>query len=118
MLGRWGPVGPPTSARLHEVKRRLGPKMCCWAPPQLFPFHGTSQRSIKRMAKENAKAQAAMMPMPTKTKSVARNCDADVMKWPMPRVAGIRIPDPEPVGSGSGDTLLGSGDPGDPVTLY
>jgi len=52
------------------------------------------------MAKENAKAQAAMMPMPTKTKSVARNCDADVMKWPMPRVAGIRIPDPEPVGSG------------------
>ena len=32
------------------------------------------------MAKVNAKAQAAMIPMPTKTTSVARNWDADMMR--------------------------------------
>ena len=42
-----------------------------------------------------------MIPMPTKTKSVARNCDADMMKWPMPRVAAINsaatsVPHPMP----------------------
>ena len=32
------------------------------------------------MPNEKAKAQIAMMPMPTKTTSVARNCEADMMR--------------------------------------
>jgi hypothetical protein len=48
--------------------------------PQLCPFHGTSHASRRRMPKEKAKAQTAMMPMPTKTTSVARNCAADMMR--------------------------------------
>ena len=47
---------------------------------QFCPFQGTSQASRRRMAKVNAKAQAAMIPMPTKTTSVARNWDADMMR--------------------------------------
>ncbi len=41
------------------------------------------------MANEKANAQTAMTPMPTNTKSVARNCEADMTKWPMPRVAAM-----------------------------
>ena len=48
--------------------------------PQFCPFQGTSQVSRRRMTKVNAKAHAAMIPMPTKTTSVARNCDADMIR--------------------------------------
>ena len=49
-------------------------------PVQFCPFHGTSHASRRRMAKEKANAQAAMIPMPTKTTSVARKCDADMIR--------------------------------------
>ena len=47
---------------------------------QLCPFQGTSHASRRRMPNEKVKAQMAMMPMPTKTTSVARNCEADMMR--------------------------------------
>jgi flavin reductase (DIM6/NTAB) family NADH-FMN oxidoreductase RutF len=59
----------PGDGKLARSKRTMSAvtKTVCRTQPQLCPFHGTSQRSMRRMAKENAKAQRAMMPMPTKT---------------------------------------------------
>ena len=51
----------------------------CSMQIQFLPFHGTSQRSSRRMPYENEKAQLAITPMPTNTASVARKWDADMI---------------------------------------
>lgn len=71
----------PTSAQRRATKLAKTFLDGKWGapPPQLCPFHGANRRSTARIRKEKAKAQAAMMPMPTNTTSVARNCEADMI---------------------------------------
>ena len=66
--GRAEPFMPGLGRALWSVgDGRPATLLVSFCRRQLWPFHGTSQRSRSRIPNEKAKAQAAMTPMPTNT---------------------------------------------------